>query len=185
MRKLSLLISLFLLFSAMATACAESVPESDTDHGWELRFSTVSLDGDPVTEELFIKNKLTVFNFFATWCPPCIAELPDLAETAAAYADKDVQIVGVLIDGVDISGKIDQAAVDQAKLLMSDAGADYLVILPDATIWNLYVAQIQFVPTTFFLSETGHPLVSFIGARDAETWGREIDAALLKLEQND
>lgn len=45
-----------------------------------------------------IKGKVKVVNFWATWCAPCIAEMPTLNALSAKYADKDVSFVAVSLD---------------------------------------------------------------------------------------
>lgn len=44
------------------------------------------------------KGKVVVLNLWATWCPPCVAEMPTLAKLQAAYPDRRVEVVAVSID---------------------------------------------------------------------------------------
>lgn len=44
------------------------------------------------------KGKVVVLNLWATWCPPCVAEMPTLAKLAAAYEGKPVVVVAVSVD---------------------------------------------------------------------------------------
>ena len=53
----------------------------------DLRGRTVRLES--------FKGKVVLLNFWATWCPPCRAEVPDLVELQAQYADEGLQVVGV------------------------------------------------------------------------------------------
>lgn len=49
--------------------------------GKKVSFETTDLDGNPVkSEDLFRDKKVTVINFWATWCPHCIDELPGLED---------------------------------------------------------------------------------------------------------
>jgi len=44
------------------------------------------------------RGKIVVLNFWATWCPPCIEEMPSLNRLAEQYADKGLQIIGLSVD---------------------------------------------------------------------------------------
>ncbi len=44
------------------------------------------------------RNKILVVNFWASWCPPCIKEMPELEKIQQEMADKDVQVVGIGLD---------------------------------------------------------------------------------------
>jgi len=60
-------------------------------------FSIVTESGKTVTRSDF-GGKLLVLNFWASWCPPCIEELPSLNEFAKQYANQGVVVLGVSID---------------------------------------------------------------------------------------
>ena len=52
-----------------------------------------------------LKGKVVVMNIWATWCAPCVAEMPTLAKLQAAYAGKDVEVVAVSIDSENSAAK--------------------------------------------------------------------------------
>ena len=54
-------------------------------------------EGKPANSEDW-RNKVLVVNFWASWCPPCVEEMPALNKIAQEYADKNVLIVGIGID---------------------------------------------------------------------------------------
>jgi thiol-disulfide isomerase/thioredoxin len=56
-----------------------------------------SPDGKPVNTENW-QGKVLVVNFWASWCPPCVEEMPTLDKIQAEYAAKNVLIVGIGID---------------------------------------------------------------------------------------
>jgi peroxiredoxin len=60
-------------------------------------FSIVTEHGKTVTRSDF-GGKLLVLNFWATWCPPCITELPSLNQFATEYASQGVVVLGISID---------------------------------------------------------------------------------------
>lgn len=60
-------------------------------------FSTTDMDGNKVTNDTFADYDLTVVNFWATYCNPCIDELPELAEWKKELPD-NVNLIGLLVD---------------------------------------------------------------------------------------
>ena len=62
---------------------------------WGLSFETP--DGKPLAMSSF-RGKLLLVNFWATWCPPCVEELPLLDYFYQENKDKNVQIVGLAVD---------------------------------------------------------------------------------------
>ena len=104
-----------------------------------------------LTSEDFAKNKLTVLNVWATWCPPCVAELPELQKVSEEYKDKEVEVIGVLHDGIIELGLLDESIIDNANTLMQDKGVSFRVILPDEYLQTEFTDSMQYFPTTFFL----------------------------------
>ena len=44
------------------------------------------------------KGKILIINFWATWCPPCLKEIPEFIELQTEYAEQNVQFIGIAID---------------------------------------------------------------------------------------
>ena len=44
------------------------------------------------------QGKILIINFWATWCPPCLTEIPEFIALQSQYADKNVQFVGIAVD---------------------------------------------------------------------------------------
>jgi peroxiredoxin len=60
-------------------------------------FKEKDLDGKPLSVSQY-KGKVLLVDFWATWCPPCRAELPNVLKTYATYHDKGFEIVGISLD---------------------------------------------------------------------------------------
>ncbi|MDR0396910.1 MAG: TlpA family protein disulfide reductase [Oscillospiraceae bacterium] len=182
MKRFGAMLAALAVAAILLSSCVNGDGGAD-GAAWPIQFDTRSLAGEKVTQSDFAGNKLTVLNVFATWCAPCVRELPELGKVALEYADKGVQMVGLLEDGVDqLKLAANEAVIEQARTLLSGARADYLVILPDQALWNEFVAGLQYVPTTFFLDGTGKVVETLIGSRDAAGWSKEIDAVLARLD---
>lgn len=136
-----------------------------------------------LTPEDFAKNKLTVLNVWATWCPPCVAELPELQKVSEEYKDKDVEVIGVLHDGIIKLGTPNEEVIDSANTLMQDNGVNFLVILPDEYLQTEFLGSMQAFPTTFFIDSEGNLVDTIVGANNFETWGKLIDETLEELEK--
>ena len=95
-------------------------------------------------------------NIWATYCGPCLNEMPELGELSQEYADKGVQIIGIPIDTIDTYGKPDQAQINTAAELASQTGADYTHILLSEDLANGYLKNVMAVPTTVFVDSDGN-----------------------------
>lgn len=138
--------------AAETGASADSTSaESAADSGEGITFSTVDLDGNEVTDDIFRNKKLTVINIWGTFCGPCVNELPELEAWSEEMPD-DVQIIGLVgdVNGVDDSGQI-QTAQD----ILAQTGVKYTNIVPNSDLSDL-MGTIYAYPTTIFVDSTGN-----------------------------
>ncbi len=146
-------------------------------------FTATELYGTKVDESALADYELTMVNVWATFCGPCLREMPDLGELAAEYQSRGVRIVGMISDVLDSSGNIDATQVATAKDIVTQTNADYLHILPSYYLLGL-VSQIQSVPTTFFVDKDGNQVgKAYVGSRSKEDWKTIIDETLAEVSQ--
>ena len=139
----------------------QSAPESAET---ALRFSTTAFDGSEVDESILSEATVTMLNFFEPWCPPCIAELPELQKLYENYADKGFNLIGVYSTEEGTAGVLEKAGI----------GYPVLRYVPAFDAF-----QTGYVPTTVFLGASGEQLgETVIGARSYEQW-EEIVKGLL------
>mgnify|MGYP000885189012 CR=1 FL=1 len=92
-----------------------SVPPKSIGEIKNWKFSTDDIDGNHVDESIFSEARLTMVNIWATWCGPCIAEIPHIGELAKdEFADMNIQVMGIVSDA-ELGGD-DAHAVAQQKL---------------------------------------------------------------------
>ena len=90
------------------------------------------------------KGRYVVLNFWATWCVPCIQEIPEIAEFARAH--KDVVVLGVAVDAEDNVAKVKQFA--------TKTGHDYPLVFSDAKV-EKQLGEPRALPTTRVYDPTG------------------------------
>ena len=143
---------------------------------------TTDIYGNKVDDSLISGYKLTMVNVWATYCNPCINEMPELARLYHDWKDKGVQIVGLLSDVTDSALQPVDSKVDLAKTIAEATGADYPHILPSLVIYQKVLSQVSAVPTTFFVDETGMMVgYAYMGSRDYAAWNQIIEDTLALL----
>lgn len=126
-------------------------------------FTSVDLEGNPVTQEIFVQKELTVVNIWGTFCGPCINEMPELGKWAQEMPE-NMQLVGLICDVTDPKNA---EQIAQAQKIVADTGADYLHILVSSDMASL-MNGVSAVPTTIFVNREGQLVGSPIIGADVE-----------------
>ncbi len=156
------------------------VEESTEEEKYYLSFTAKSVDGEEVTSDIFSNSKLTMINVWGTFCNPCLEEMPDLGEIAAAFDTSEFQMIGIVSDVTD---KSKQEDIDYAKELIGETKADYLHLLNGESLTQNLLAGVSAVPTTFFVKQDGEVLGYTIGAMDKSSWEALIYDLLQEVEE--
>lgn len=163
-----------------ATPSAEASPSesSNPSAGVLSSFTATDLEGNTVDQSILEGHKLTMVNVWGTFCQPCKEEMPDLAALHTEYAEKGVQIVGIVSDVLTQDGSLDEALVEDARTIASGSGVTYTNLLPSQDLYGL-MGQIYALPSTFFVDETGNQVGTlYMGAKDKDGWAAVIDELL-------
>lgn len=165
-------------------ADTESSEASDTETIYNTgSFTMEDINGETYTEAMFQDYDLTLVNVFATWCPPCIAELPYLEQLSQDMAESGVNVVGIVLDTIDVEGRVDTDALESAKTLAEELETTYPFLIPDADMMNGLLYSIQSFPTTFFVDSEGNLAGHvYVGSRSLEDWTDIVDEELSALE---
>jgi thiol-disulfide isomerase/thioredoxin len=68
-------------------------------------------------------GKLIVLNFWATWCPPCLKEIPEFIELQETYGDQGFQIIGIAIDDEEaVREYVEKVGMNYPSLVVQDEG---------------------------------------------------------------
>ena len=181
MKKISLILASLLAAAFLLSACTtapkqpEATPtpaataEATDGDSAKLEFSLTTLTGDTLDQTVFTDNKLIMVNYWATWCGPCVGEIPDLIKISKDYTDKGFAIIGVLTGDDDIEG---------AKKFIADQGMSYPVVTPEDFFLD-HSDGIYAIPTTVFFDSTGKQVGSaVVGAKSYDDWKSLIDMLL-------
>src|SRR5262249_10010996 len=126
-----------------------------------------SLDGKPVSPE-DLKGKVIVVDFWATWCGPCISEIPEFNELQRKFAGKGVEVMGVaLASGTPAEVK---PFVDRFKM-------KYSVVMGDDD--QTYDLNIVAYPTTYLVTKDWKVYRVYMGAGHAKA--RQIEKDIERL----
>ena len=141
------------------------------NYGMLGAFDTVDLSGEPISHEYIQNNRLTIVNFWGTFCPPCLAEMPSMGKLAGEYSDQGVGFLGIVTDAYDAD------TLELARQLIEQTGANYPHIEP--VLSANVLSSIQYLPTTIFLDSTGSQVGEvMVGGMDEQGWIDAIEERL-------
>lgn len=160
-------------------------PETDTgNEGEEMQsgeagvaFEGQDIEGNAVSSSVFGDSKLTMVNVWATYCNPCLKEMPELGELAKEYEPDQFQLIGIISDVQEGAG---DEALEYALGLIEQTGADYPHLLLNESIYRGLLTEVSAVPTTFFVNENGEVLDVVVGAMKKSAWEEKINTLLGK-----
>lgn len=133
-------------------------------------FTLTDLDGKAIDQRAW-KGKVVLLNFWATWCGPCRAEIPDLIALQNKYRGQLV-IVGLSVDA-------GQSANADVKKFVTEHQMNYPVAIVDERIEKLF-GGVSSIPSTFVLDTDGRMVQRHIGTLNASVTEQEV-RALAKL----
>ncbi len=141
--------------------------------------NTLDIYGDKVDGSFFAKNDITLVNVWATWCPPCIAEMPDLAELEKELRDQGVGVLGVVTDVVNNDGTINEETVATAQLITEESGVDFPIVFVDSVLYDELVSDTVAFPTSYFVDSEGNMVgTPYRGAKTKDEWVEVVKAEL-------
>ena len=168
---LAALASGFFLASRFAAPPAPPEPLNPETIVGEPRppFTVGSATGEQVSAGDF-DGRVLLVNFWATWCAPCVEEMPMLDEVHRAYADEGLAIVGVALDDVA-----------RARAFADELGISYPVLLGATDVMALSRAYGNLsgqLPYTVLVGRDGRVAWTLLGALERDELERRIESLL-------
>lgn len=153
--KISIILTLLLVLIAGCN-------KAETSDGVE----TVNAQGiqDIITKN---KGKAVLINFWATWCPPCRAEIPELIELRKKFTEDDLVMIGVSVDQ-------DRSALD--GFMLNEAEFNYPIYFAADDVGPAF--RIQSIPRTLLYDPSGKRVFDKEGSYPGEMFVRYIDKML-------
>jgi thiol-disulfide isomerase/thioredoxin len=170
------LLAALLVSLAPAWAGAQAAAQHDSDNEPVIRFvrnpdpapdfKLTALDGKPLTLAA-LQGKVIFLNFWATWCGPCRAEVPDLIVLQDRYKGR-LQIIGLNVDDDDPA---------EIQKYVDETGINYPVAMTSNDIRTQY-GGIPALPTSFVLDTEGRVVQKHVGLWNPAVYETEIRALL-------
>ena len=171
------LVALMTLMTIALASCSSGGSGNAAEAPTSIaEFKSVDFDGNEVTQDVFKNAEVTMINFWGTYCPPCIKEMPDLAKLEGEY-DGKLQLIGVPID-VDFS-KPDSEKYKDALMIMEKAGVEYKNISLDGSLME-YAKTMQYVPTSIFVDPDGNIVGEPVVGGDFDKYRETIESNISK-----
>lgn len=134
-------------------------------------FTLPALSGEKLTLSAY-KGKVVFLNFWATWCPPCRAEMPSMERLYAKMKDKGFEILAV---NLQEEPKVVKEFLTKNKLTFP------VVLDANGKIGSVY--GVRGIPTTYLIDKEGFIVGGMVGGKEWDT--PEVEAALKAIAGND
>jgi thiol-disulfide isomerase/thioredoxin len=170
-----------------ASAASESTPGGDAAVTLRFfknprpmaEFAARTIDGHDFSSAS-LRGKVTIVNFWATWCPPCRAEIPDLVKLQEKYRDR-LQIIGI---------SEDEDGADRVIRFAADHDMNYPIVMTSPELEGKFPG-VGALPTSFIVDRDGRIVQKHVGMLRAgmtelETRhlsGLPVDAAIEEIDQ--
>jgi thiol-disulfide isomerase/thioredoxin len=142
-----------------------SVPESASRIAPD--FTLNDLDGAPFSLAS-TTGKIRIIDFWATWCPPCLDEMPMYKELHNEYAAKGVEIIGISMD--------DESNLEKVRQFVGKLGIEYMILMGTEDVSDAY--QAVGMPATYVLDQEGNIVKSFVGTKPKQVLVELIEGLL-------
>jgi len=128
-------------------------------------FALQDIHGNTVRLSDF-EGKIKIVDFWATWCPPCRAEIPHFKALQAKYGNEDLVVIGI---------SLDREGVAAVKPYANENSITYPLLIGDLQTVKAY-GNVQSIPTTFVIDQQGRFYSKHVGYKPGTVFERDIEA---------
>ena len=129
-------------------------------------FTLTDLEGKTVSLSDF-KGKVVILDFWATWCGPCVVEIPYFIKLQEEFGEKGFTMLGVSTDD----------GMDVVKKFVEEHQVNYPILMADGNVKALY-GGIQSIPTTFVLDKEGVIQRHYVGTQPEAVFRQDVETLL-------
>ena len=142
---------------ALALTATLVLPLASEEREKAPDFTLESINGDTIKLSDY-RGKVVILDFWATWCRPCVMEIPHYKELYEAYKDSGLAIIGIALDKPQkVVSFVDRFEVN------------YPIAVGDRSLAREY-GGIRAIPTTFVLDQDGRIYRKYVGYRAKEVF---------------
>ena len=122
-----------------------------------------ALNGKVINSNSF-KGKALLITFFATWCPPCVGEIPAMISLQDEFKDKNFSVIGIAVD---------QGGAKAVKRLIKKMDINYPVVMANKKIIADF-GGVYGIPASFLINQQGNVVKNYPGAFPHTIFARDI-----------
>jgi peroxiredoxin len=162
----------FLLMSAPTSSAPMTQTQATLDDKKAPDFTLTTTEGKTLKLSDY-KRKGVIVNFWATWCPPCRAEIPDMVELQKEYEQKGFSFIGIAVSDEE----------EKVKAFVAAQKINYPIAMGTKELAMSYgkftdEGKITGIPTSFIINGKGEIVGHFVGGRDKATFAQAIKKAI-------
>lgn len=160
--------------SVSAGKVYEIVSAEKSETGKMVDFFFLDDNGEKVSIKSITKNKFVFLNFWATWCPPCRAEIPAIIELQDELKSKDLMVIGIALEREKDIEK-DKAKVQK---YVTNSRINYINFVTSQEIKKALAdayGGIPYIPTTFLIDKKYNVFEKIQGGREKKEFLESLD----------
>ena len=149
---------------------AKSSPATVSSQSMQMMppFKLTSLTDQTVIDSSQFKGKVLLVSFFASWCPPCIMEIPSLIELQNSFGPKGFSVVAF---------SVDSGSLAPLKSIIAQKKINYPVFMADPDVTEGF-GRVTGIPVSYLVNRQGQLVKKHLGYIEHDVLAEEIESLL-------